>query len=38
MRPVTKQEPGDNKTCCNTALKVAQCCSKSSKVIAGCHD
>lgn len=38
MRPVTKVQ--SDKGCCNSsaALKVAQCCSKSSKVVAGCHD
>lgn len=39
MRPVTKVKLGEEKVCCSSeALKVAQCCSKSSKVIAGCHD
>ncbi len=39
MRPVTKANLGQTKICCTSvALKVAQCCSKSSKVVSGCHD
>ncbi len=39
MRPVTKERLVDDKACCSTAaLQVAQCCSKSSKIISGCHD
>ncbi|AVX20198.1 hypothetical protein CFE_1003 [Carboxydocella thermautotrophica] len=35
MRPVTKKQ---EKKCCSGALNLAQCCSKQSKVVAGCHD
>jgi len=40
MKPITKTK--NSSCCCNApkkiAIKPAQCCSKSSKVIAGCHD
>ena len=35
MKKVTKKETA--KPCC-TNFVTAQCCSKSSKVVAGCHD
>ena len=34
MKKVTK---AGAKSCCQTFV-TAQCCSKSSKVVAGCHD
>lgn len=34
MKPVTR---GAGACGCDAALKFAQCCSKSSKVVAGCH-
>ncbi len=36
MRPVTSKQAAKEKSCC--ASTVAQCCSKSSKVVAGCHN
>lgn len=39
MRPITVVDIKQNRSCCGTAdEKVAQCCSKSSKLVAGCHD
>lgn len=35
MKKVTKK--AEAKSCC-TKFTTAQCCSKSSKVVAGCHD
>jgi hypothetical protein len=36
MKKVTKKE-GAGK-CCTTTFTTAQCCSKSSKIVAGCHN
>lgn len=34
MKAITKQ----SKECCTQTKAVAQCCSKASKLMAGCHD
>ena len=34
MKKVTKT----GAKCCDKSFVTAQCCSKSSKVVAGCHD
>lgn len=36
MKKVTKKT--EVKSCCSKNFTTAQCCSKSSKVVAGCHD
>lgn len=38
MKPITQVNVKQNQSCCGTAQGVAQCCSKSSKLVAGCHD
>ena len=42
MRRVTESKLEKNKKeqkdHSDAALQVAQCCSKSSKIVAGCHD
>ena len=39
MKPITKVSIKAGQSCCGTADNtVAQCCTKSSKLIAGCHD
>lgn len=35
MKKITNKAA--KKSCC-TKFETAQCCSKSSKVVAGCHD
>ncbi len=39
MKSVTKVNIKKNQVCCSTAdSSVAQCCSKNTKIVAGCHD
>jgi len=39
MKPITRVNVNKNQSCCQTANKtVAQCCSKNTKIVAGCHD
>ncbi len=37
---IKKNQPKAQASCCAPAtdIKVAQCCAKQSKVVAGCHD
>jgi len=39
MKPITSVNVSKNSSCCGTANStVAQCCSKNTKIVAGCHD
>lgn len=39
MKSITKVNIHQNQSCCGTANNtVAQCCSKNTKLVAGCHD
>jgi len=39
MKSITNVNVTKNHSCCATANStVAQCCSKNTKIVAGCHD
>jgi hypothetical protein len=38
MKKLTKPKTAKTQKCCPSKEKTAQCCAKTSRLVAGCHD